>query len=90
MLFSARPLVRSRRRLRDVHNDVAQAEEVLIGEDLSKEVRDVTGRGDVAHGDALILDELAYEEMASHDVLGAAVVLRVVCEVDCSFVVCCP
>ena len=74
-------------RLRDVHDDVAEAEEDLVGQDLSEEVRDVVGGRDVGDGDALVLDELADEEVAPHDVLGAAVVLWVVCEIDRRLVV---
>ena len=51
VLFPASPVF-----LRDVHDDVAEAEEeeVLVGQDLSEEVRDVVGGWNVGYGDALV------------------------------------
>jgi hypothetical protein len=64
-----------------VHNLVAQPEEVLARERLREEVGQVGVSAYERHDDALILNQLADEEVAPFDVLDPVMVLRVVREV---------
>ena len=61
-----------------VHNLVAQPEEVLARERLREEVGQVGVSAYERHDDALILNQLADEEVAPFDVLDPVMVLRVV------------
>ena len=65
----------------DVHDDVAQAEEVLRVQRLSEEIGEVVVRVDERHAKTMVLDALADVEVAPVDVLGLRVVLGVVREV---------
>ena len=64
-----------------VHDDVAQAEEVLRVQRLSEEVGKVVVRVDERHAKPMVLDALADVEVAPVDVLGLRVVFGVLCEV---------
>ena len=64
-----------------VHDDVAQAEEVLRVQRLSEEVGKVVVRVDERHAKPMVLDALADVEVTPVHVLGLRVVLGVVCEV---------
>ena len=68
---------RSLRALRagDVHDDVAQGEEVLGGEVLREEVGQVVVASDEGDCEEEVFDALAHVEMAAFDVLSALVVL---------------
>ena len=72
---------------RDVHDDIAEEEELLGCQVFCKEVGEIFVRGDVRYRDAELLDGLANEEVATLDMLGALVVLRVVGQVACGAVV---
>ena len=65
-----------------VHDDVAQAEEVLRVQRLSEEVGKVVVRVDERHAKPMVLDALADVEVAPVDVLGLRVVLGVVCGIS--------
>ena len=65
----------------DVHDDVAQAEEVLRVQRLGEEVGEVVVRVDERHAMVMVLDALADVKVAPVDVLGLRVVLGVVREV---------
>ena len=62
----------------DVHDDVAQAEEVLRVQRLGEEVGEVVVRVDERHAKTMVLDALANEEVTTFDVLHLRMVLGVV------------
>ena len=71
----------------DIHDGVTQREELRSGESLGKEVGEVVRRGNKWYPESVVLHALAHKEVTSFDVLHAGVVLRVVGDVDGSFVV---
>ena len=72
---------------RYVHDGVSQPEEVLSRERLGEEVRHVRVRADEGHHDALLLHQLADEEVAALHVLDSIVVLGIVGQVASAGVV---
>ena len=64
-----------------VHNDLAEELELLGLERFGEEVSRVVGRAHKGHVDLELLHHVAHEEMATLDVLGLVVMLRVVGEV---------
>ena len=64
-----------------VYDGIAHGREMLGLERFGEEVRPIVDGLDKGDGDALLLDELAYEEVAPLDVLGLGVQLGAVGEI---------
>ena len=70
-----------------IHDHVAHGKEGTWRQRLGEEVGQVVDAADEGDHDLQLLDLLAHEEVASVDVLGSCMVLRVVGQVDRSFII---
>ena len=62
----------------DIHNTIAELEELLMRQRLREEIRKVVRRSDEGDNYLVVLHAFAYEEVATLDMLHAIVVLGVV------------
>ena len=67
---------------REIHDLRAHIEEELPLKRLGKEISEIVARPHERDPNAVILDELAHEEMTTHDMLHGRVTLRVVSDSD--------
>eukprot|EP00965_Chrysotila_dentata_P259828 6213695-Pleurochrysis_carterae.AAC.2 len=73
--------------LSNIHDSVAKCKKQARRQRLGEEVRQAIGAAHKRHSDVVRLDAFSHEEMSSIDMLGALVVLRIVCEIDGRLVV---
>eukprot|EP00965_Chrysotila_dentata_P089294 2948641-Pleurochrysis_carterae.AAC.1 len=89
MCFSTPPerLARERASSRDVHDTAAQGKKHLRRQGLGEEVGQVVCAVDKRHGDVVLFDTFADEEVSAIDMFGALVVLWIVRQVNRRLVV---
>ena len=66
----------------DIHDTIAQREELARGERFRKEVREIVGRLNEGDHELHVLDAFAHEVVATLDVLGPLMMFRIVREID--------
>eukprot|EP00965_Chrysotila_dentata_P053122 1762573-Pleurochrysis_carterae.AAC.1 len=88
-LFSIPPVraTGGRALLSDIHNLVAKRKKQTRRQRLGEEIGQVVGAAHERHRDVVRFEALPHEEMASIDMLGALMVLRIVSEIDGRLVV---
>ena len=72
---------------RQIHDGVTESTELILPQRFSEEVSNIIRSVDVWHGDSTVLNQLPYVKMLPSDVLGALVVLGIICEIASGLVV---